>query len=29
MQEDNLNKVALTLDPDNQDSTVHTVPKMH
>lgn len=28
MQEDNLNKVALTLDPDNQDSTVHTVPKM-
>ena len=28
MQEDNLNKVALTLDPDNQDSAVHTVPKM-
>ena len=28
MQEDNLNKVALTLDPDNQDSTVQTVPKM-
>lgn len=28
MKEDNLNKVALTLDPDSQDSTVHTVPKM-
>lgn len=28
MQEENLSKVTLTLDPDNQDSIVHTVPKM-